>query len=345
MSDSSGNYWDASRGEWIDPATGNHMKPTDQGGDGQWHNADNSKILMNGTWVAANGSTGDSTSGAYSPQAGGDYNLQDAQDATAVKLQQMQSDQAKEVANLNNAAQSALQDKINGLQEQLKSQDITEAQYELAKTQAETESQFSRQLALDQLKEQHSYELQSQNNDIARAAEARQERSTEAALGANPTDWVAYELYQRQMAAPNAITLSNPSGGSSGGTSPSSSSGTQTQLNGSPYDNAPPAYDDSSIQAMANGLFNPNPSGYNPNEHGTGVFGTTINAPNQLSRSQYGNLSDTEMGLLTGLLKAGITQPNGQRVAINPTDYFTQSQNGWVPTLSGGSPNTPTQYS
>lgn len=334
------NYWDEQRQEWVDAATGNHMKPVDRGGTGIWMTADNTKQFINGTWANAQsagkaaGQTGAGTNstGAYSPQAGGDYNLQDSVNATNVKVTELQTQNAKEVAELNKAAQSALQDKINNLQLQLKNADITEAQYELAKNQAQQESEFARNLALNNLKEQHSYELNQAGLEIQRAAEQRQERALQASLGANPQDWVAYQLYQRGL--PGATAAAGTGGGGSN---------VQTQLNGQAYDQAPPAASDASLQSMAASLWDPAKSAYNPNLHGTGVFGTTIESPNQLSRGEFGRLSDTEMGLLTGLLKAGITQPNGKRLALNPTDFFAQAGKSWVPTY-GSLSGAPTQY-
>lgn len=140
---------------------------------------------------------------------------------------------------------------------------------------------------------------------------------------------------------------------------------TSSMFNGTNYSPAPPAYGDSTLASVVNNIQNPGAqlhdaalaanqqmpgtgfySGapqWNPNLSGQGAFGSTINAPNQLGRADYGGLSDSEKGILTSFLNAGVNM-NGHQVSIDPSDYFAQMQKSWVPTLNGGV-GQQTQYS
>lgn len=115
-----------------------------------------------------------------------------------------------------------------------------------------------------------------------------------------------------------------------------------SQFSGTNYSPAPPAYDNNTLAGVANSIQNPSTQQWNPNLSGVGAFGSTINAPNQLGRSSYGNLSDSERAILTSFLNAGINM-GGKQVSIDPSDYFSQMQKSWVPTLAGGT-GVNTQY-
>lgn len=118
---------------------------------------------------------------------------------------------------------------------------------------------------------------------------------------------------------------------------------TSSMFNGTNYSPAPPAYNDPTLANIANSIQTGGQAQWNPNLSGQGAFGSTINAPNQLGRADYGGLSDSEKGILTSFLNAGVNM-NGHQVSIDPSDYFAQMQKSWVPTLNGGV-GQQTQYS
>ena len=108
-------------------------------------------------------------------------------------------------------------------------------------------------------------------------------------------------------------------------------------LGGGQYEGAPPAYDDETAQTLANSLFGGQTGPmYNPNLGGEGVFGTNVLSPNKMSRGKIGAMSEGELGMLQSILKAGVDMGEGRRVAIDPSDYFTQVGKSWVPTWEGG---------
>ena len=295
------NYWDGSK--WVDGATGNYMVPVDKGGDGIWYTADGQSKFVGGAWVPVSGGAG-GTSGAYGSIPGYQWTVDELNRAH----------QAEQAA-LDRAANKSLQDSINQLQKELQAGTITDAQFRQAKDLAQRESEFARTLAFNQLQQQQDYELRQAQMEINKAAEIRQERETQARLAANPQDWVAYEFYKRSLGTPE------------GEETPAMTS----PLTGKDYEAAPPAYSDEDIQSLAARLFTPEGAAYNPNLSGEGVFGTTIQSPNALSRREATSLSDVELGMLSGLLRGGIKMGD-KRVSIDPTDYFRQSQESWIPT-------------
>lgn len=324
------NYWDAARGLWIDGATGNYMKPTDAGGDGIWYSPDGRNKLVNGQWVPVTASATSSGSG-FTPQAGYGYDILDRAQAGAETLERLQGTQQKEIDALNNAARQQLQQADASLQLKLRNMEITSQQYMQAKQLAQQENEFARWLSLNQLQEKHKFEIDRAQTEINRAAEMRQERALQASLAANPQDWVAYEFYKRELGIPQKEA----------GVSSTAATGDLTTLEGNEYEEAPPAYDETAAQSIATKLFNPGGEEYNPNLKGEGVFGTKIESPNTFTRSEALNLSDSEIGMLRGLLKAGVNV-GGKRVALDPDDYFQQAGRSWIPTW--GTTNRATQY-
>ena len=133
----------------------------------------------------------------------------------------------------------------------------------------------------------------------------------------------------------------------------------QPDTTGSSYPAAPPAYDNATMQRLAASLFGSNnpmvagdaqPSGsnvqtlYNPNLKGTGVFDTQIQAPNSISRAQGMSLSDRELGVLSNFLKGGVDTGGGKRVALDPSEYFQQTEKSWIPTYQSMAGSGMTQY-
>lgn len=289
-----------------------------------------------GTPLSASTSNNPASGPGYTPVAGSDYRIADIQAAQAIQVQQIIAQADKYRTDQNTQ-----------LNLQLTQQKITADQYAAQKLMMEQQVEFAQTQALNQLKEQHNYEIQSMQNQINQEAEVRQERELSAKLAANPQDWVAYEFYKRSGGTPQQ-TLGAP-GSPSGAATPASGglNGTGNGLSGTAYPAAPPAYSDSTIQGVASSLFGANGANgqgalYNPNLSGTGAFGMAIPGPQDLSRSTYGALSDSEKAMLTGSLQAGVNM-DGKQVSIDPIDYFSQAMKSWVPTLSSAAPQS--QYS
>lgn len=273
--------------------------------------------------------------------------LEAMREASAKEISNMQAEQAKQLKQIEIAAQQQQSIIDNQLKAQLASNQITHEEYMQKQTLAQQQTQFAQNLAQTQLAEQHQNELskltEQHQNELATAefthkkqledaglvlnqeAEARQERALQASLGANPQDWVSYALYKRGLSAPS-VNGSGPA---------PADAAAPTMMNGSPYSAAPAGATDQQAQALATSLFNPGtpPGGYNPALAGTGAMGTTIQAPNTFTRAESGASSTSDLGMLSGLLKAGVNI-GGQQTSIDPTDYFQQAQNSWVPTLA-----------
>lgn len=203
---------------------------------------------------------------------------------------------------------------------------------------AQREAEFVRDLAFKELAEQNATELGWAQQRLA-------EIETGARLAANPADFVQSEYFKRGMQMPeNAAVLSGQGGAETNGFA-SAGVNTPEQLGGIEYV-APPAYSDETLQGVAGGIFKGGAKPlYNPNLGGTGAFGADVASPNEMSRAQFGTLDDSQMGILSSFLKAGVDQPvaggGTRKVAINPADWFKQVQNSWVPTLQAAGP---TQY-
>ena len=331
--DEYGNEWQT--GILTDPRTGNWFNGTawvnPQGHTASW---------QNNQWVWPQTQQPQNQGSSYSPQAGYGWQLLQMQAGQDTFMQMLKGQQQMELQRLDMASKQQLANQEYQLRLQLQQGDITQAKYELDRKMAQQESEFARTLAQRQLEFQHQKEIDDLQVKIAQGAEMRQERELQAKLAANPQDWVAYEFYKRSI-----------NGGKANATIGAGSDGAQTgsaltQMNGTPYEQAPPAYSDQTAQNLATNLFNPTvqQDGYNPNLQGTGAFGTRIEAPNTLTRGEAANLSTAEVGMLSGLLKAGVTGPNGQRIALDPEDYFDQAQKSWIPTLADNS-NKATTYS
>ncbi len=168
--------------------------------------------------------------------------------------------------------------------------------------------------------------------------EARQERLLQAQLAGNPQDFVAYEFYKRNRGDPQDLALASKIQQASGGTVTGGASGTPSgTLSGTPFPDAPPAYDDETLQKVLSGLQNQGGQPlYNPRLGGTGVFGANIPSPNDISRSDANALTDSELGILSSFLRAGVqTGAGGSRVALDPQEFFAQTERSFVPTASG----------
>ncbi len=149
-------------------------------------------------------------------------------------------------------------------------------------------------------------------------AQADVRRQSEAQLGANPADFVAYELYKRSLEEQ--------------GFTPESA-----------------ARSDIEIQDLFNLVLNLEKSEggdttvgpYGPvSTLGTGRFGVGIPTTGSISRSELQAFNPTDIGVLSSFLRGGVETDGGQFQGINPEDYFTELEEGLIPTLTP----TRTQY-
>lgn len=139
----------------------------------------------------------------------------------------------------------------------------------------------------------------------------------------------------------NGAVVANPNSSASQVATPGSAP-TGQMLNGQSYSAAPPAYSDPTLANVGNSIQQGNQPQWNPQLSGTGAFGTQIQAPNDISRNTYGNLSPSEQAIMQSFLNAGVNM-GGKQVSIDPTDYLAQMQKSWIPTLQGGTSQN-TQY-
>lgn len=134
--------------------------------------------------------------------------------------------------------------------------------------------------------------------ELERESQADVRRLQEAQLGANPADFVAYELYKRSL-----------------------------QEQG--FTSEGPVRSDEEIQEMVSlalGLEG-GPSA------GVGQFGVEIPSTGAISRSELQAFSPTDVGILSSFLRGGVETDGGFQ-GINPEDFFTELEEGFIPTLT-----------
>ena len=360
------NYWDAARGLWTDGATQNYMKPADAGGDGIWYSADGKQRYVNGVWSpnpgAYNVNTGGSAAGQQGAgNTGSSTNLQLnlGQPLQIAQIEQAGSEALAKINNEFQARQNALTQTFTAAQNEaqrklaadLQAGQIDSNQYLAAKELAQRENEFARTLALQTLQADRDFQLKG-------ADEARQERMLRANLAANPQDTVAYEMYKRGGASPEAWGMAQQfaQGGTAtpaaGAATAPAGSGQFTPLSGEQYPADNPAYSDQTLQDLVAGFYDSGGQGspggpealYNPRLSGTGAFGAQIQGPQAISRAKGQRMTDDEMGVLTSFLKAGVDVGGGKRVSLDPAEYFKQVENSWIPTLSGAKTGGMTEY-
>lgn len=254
----------------------------------------------------------------------------DEQNALQKYINDLQSSTQKEIAQLNASTQTALAAKDRQLQLDLLNKRITSDQYMQQRELAQRESEFARTIALQTLIADRDYEINQATLRLNELAEYRAERELSARLAANPADFVAYEFFKRASGTPQAWSAAQNFAAAEGqgeGITP------QTLL-GEDYPEAPPAYDDETLQQVASGIFNQDTGAYNPRLSGIGVFGANIPGPQTISRAEGLQLTDAEMGILSSFLRAGVDVGGGKRVALDPGEYFQQVEQSWIPTLT-----------
>lgn len=278
--------------------------------------------------------------------AGYQYEIQAREHALQKYISELEANTARDIANINNQAQADMARQDRELQLRLQRNEIDAQKYLQMRELKQRESEFARDLALRTLIAERDYELGQAELELGRLAEVRMERELQAKLAANPQDFVAYEMYKR-LRAGQTVSATDPSlmeaqnqeswDAASLAAQGNELLGTEegdTTLIGQPYDAPPPAYTDETLQQVAQGIQQQAEAAWNPTLAGTGAFGAQINAPNMLSRQQAGNMTDSEMGILTSFLRAGIEKsPGGPRMALDPQEWFSQAERSWIPTL------------
>jgi len=363
------NYWDDARKLWIDGATGNYMKPADQGGDGLWYSADGAQKLVNGQWMPAaanvvisstsvngvNGVNGGTAAqnGNLQLNPGYQYDIQSRDHAFEADQQRINNEFQSQQNALNRQMQQQLANQDLALRERLQNGEIDANKYMQARSLAQQESEFARSLAQRTLEADRDFQLSA-------ATEAREERLLRAQLAANPQDTVAYEFYKRGMGGTETWDLAqqfanggNPQGAQAGATTAgvgaqatqeAAAAGLDTT--GASYQPDNPAYSDQTMQQLLAAFYGGNNDGqgtpgapgqgalYNPRLSGSGVFGSQIQSPGAISRRAGSRMTNNEMGVLSSFLRGGIDVGGGKRVSIDPAEYFQQVEDSWIPTAS-----------
>jgi len=150
--------------------------------------------------------------------------------------------------------------------------------------------QFADRLALEEF-------LANLAAELTREAQADVRRLQEAQLGANPADFVAFELYKRSLEEQ--------------GFTPQSAARSDVEIQ--------------NIFGLALGL----------NEGvslGTGQFGVDIPTTQSISRSELQGFNPTDIGILSSFLRGGVETDGGFQ-GINPEDFFTELEEGLIPVL------------
>ncbi len=134
---------------------------------------------------------------------------------------------------------------------------------------------------------------------VQEAAQADVRRLQEAQLGANPADFVAYELYKRSL-----------------------------QEQG--FEPTGDVRSDVEIQELVSAALGLE-GGVSA---GTGQFGVEVPSTGAISRSELQAFSPTDIGVLSSFLRGGVETDGGQFQGINPEDFFTELGEGLIPTLA-----------
>ena len=177
-----------------------------------------------------------------------------------------------------------------------------------------------------------------------RDADAR--RLTEAQLGANPADFVAFELYKRSLQEQGFDTQSPVRSDTeiqdlfslALDLEKQQPPGIEAPRPGEPTGGFDRFIDPDRVGRLGEdmrGLFPspPQASISNPDVLGTGQFGVDIPTTGSISRSQFQGFNPTDIGILSSFLRGGVEVDDGFQ-GINPEDFFTELGEGFVPTLT-----------
>jgi len=274
---------------------------------------------------------GSSGPGPVDVQPGLDWALTQEKIALEKYIAELTSNAQRDIAQSNSANVARLQEIDASLQRELQAGRITAEQAMQSKELKQRESEFARDLALRTVSEQNGNEINKARVrldeirvGIEQSAEARQERTLQAQLAANPANFVLYEFYKR-------------------GGQPGVAGGPQVAAGATQGANLQPAYSDQTLQSIAASIGAQGagriPPLYNPNLGGTGAFGATVPSPNDMSRAGFESLDPTERAILDSFIRGGVETQAGvpeSRVAINPEDWYSQLNKSFVPTVDTG---------
>lgn len=125
----------------------------------------------------------------------------------------------------------------------------------------------------------------------------------EAQLAANPSNFVALQLYRRSLEEQGLVA---PSGQGS--------------------------VSDEEIQDLFSLVLGLEGGA----TQGEGQFGVELPTPGAISRSQFGQFTESDIGLLESFLRGGVDVGEGEFAGINPMDFFQEVEEGFIPTIDPG---------
>ncbi|KKM96624.1 hypothetical protein LCGC14_1135230 [marine sediment metagenome] len=174
-------------------------------------------------------------------------------------------------------------------------------------------------------------QLAEEQAQLQRESQADVRRQSEAQLSANPADFVAYELYRRSLEeegfTPERASRSNVD--------------IQNLFNVALGLEGSSQLPEGMVEVpenVAGGIFG---LGGDPSTStlGKGQFGVNLPTTGSISRAELQSYSPTDLGILESFLRGGVKTEGGFQ-GINPQDFFTELEEGLIPTLTP----TRTQY-
>lgn len=370
VDDATGNYMQPTDrggdGLWYSP----NGQSVFNASTGQWYNKASGAVVPTGSTQAFataratnNQYTGGNAAVSSTPdlyvQSGLPYIVEQQRLDLTKETNRINNEAAAERLNISNQAAAELAAEDARLQRELQEGRLEQERYLTEKQMAQQAVQFAETLALQKLEQETNAKIQQAQVSISALGESRAERQLQASLAANPNDIVAYQFLMRGLQNPmntqgvtpqqgnqNAWDIAQQMAQGSGMEDLQGVVASQQPSGANAGFTPPPGYGDSTMQGLAEMSFggnNPNAL-YNPYLGGVGAFGANIQAPNNISRAMYSNMSPTDLGILNSFLKAGIrTDSNNDmsRVALNPEDYISQMSKSFIPTFGQtGAQNT-----
>ena len=207
--------------------------------------------------------------------------------------------------------------------------------------------QEATRVALEKFIADQLAELERQRISLQEQRDADARRLTEAQLGANPADFVAFELFKRSLQEQGFTPTTGParsdveiqdlfnialdieSGEPLGIEAPRPGPGPEENL-GAGGRLATLQGGVGSIEELLEDL---GQSQNDPNFLGTGRFGVNLPTTGSISRSQLQGFNPTDIGILSSFLRGGVETDGGFQ-GINPEDFFTELEEGLVPVLA-----------
>jgi hypothetical protein len=126
----------------------------------------------------------------------------------------------------------------------------------------------------------------------------------EAELAANPSNFVALQLYKRSLEEQGII--------------PPEGQG---------------AMEDEAIQNIFSTILGLEEGGAT---QGQGQFGVELPTAGAISRTQFGGFNESDLALLSSFLRGGVDVGEGEFAGINPADFFQDVEEGFIPTIEPG---------